>query len=71
LKAGDKIFAYMKGLGYVGYGEVMKEATPIGDFTVDSRGVYLTSKGCDLGRRWAEPDGPQGAGSKARCGRPS
>ena len=26
LRAGDKVFAYMKGLGYVGYGEVTKEA---------------------------------------------
>jgi hypothetical protein len=26
LKVGDRIFAYMKGLGYVGYGEVTNEA---------------------------------------------
>ena len=25
----------MKGIGYVGYGEVTKEATPIGDFVVE------------------------------------
>jgi len=41
LKIGDKIFAYMKGLGYVGYGEVTKEATPVEDFTVDSIGKPL------------------------------
>jgi len=35
LRVGDRIFAYMKGLGYVGYGEVTKEAVPIGDFVVD------------------------------------
>jgi len=35
LKIGDKLFAYMKGIGYVGYGEVTKEATPIGDFVVE------------------------------------
>lgn len=41
LKVGDKLFAYMKGLGYVGYGEVTKEATPIGDFVVDQFGKPL------------------------------
>ena len=35
LKVGDKIFAYMKGIGYVGYGEVTKEAVPIGEFVVE------------------------------------
>src|SRR5262249_12353568 len=28
LRAGAKVFAYMKGLGYVGYGEVTHEAVP-------------------------------------------
>lgn len=37
LKIGDRIFAYMKGIGYVGYGEITKEAVPIGDF-VDEQG---------------------------------
>ncbi|MFA5353038.1 MAG: hypothetical protein WC291_02305 [Thermodesulfovibrionales bacterium] len=41
LKIGDKIFAYMKGIGYVGYGEVTKEAVPIGDFIVDHLGKQL------------------------------
>jgi hypothetical protein len=41
LKVGDKIFAYMKGLGYVGYGEVTKEAVPAKDFIVDSVGKHL------------------------------
>jgi hypothetical protein len=35
LKAGDKIFAYMKGLGYVGYGQITKEAVPVEDFVVE------------------------------------
>jgi hypothetical protein len=35
LKAGDPIFAYMKRLGYVGFGEVTKEAVPVKQFTVD------------------------------------
>lgn len=41
LKVGDRIFAYMKGLGYVGYGEVACAAVPIGDFTVDEVGKPL------------------------------
>lgn len=41
LKVGDRIFAYMKGLGYVGYGEVVKEAVPIADFTVEDTGSRL------------------------------
>ncbi len=34
LQVGDRIYAYMKGLGYVGYGEVTQEAMPIATFTV-------------------------------------
>jgi len=41
LKVGDKLFAYMKGIGYVGYGEVTKEASPIGDFVVEELGNPL------------------------------
>lgn len=41
LQVGDKIFAYMKGIGYVGYGEVTKDATPISDFVVDHLGKPL------------------------------
>ena len=33
LAVGDKIFAYMKGVGYVGYGEVASLAVPISEFT--------------------------------------
>jgi hypothetical protein len=41
LKVGDKIYAYMKGLGYVGYGKVAKEAVEIGGFVVDEIGKPL------------------------------
>lgn len=34
LKVGDKIYAYMKGLGYVGFGEVIQTARMIKDFLV-------------------------------------
>jgi len=37
LKVGDKIFAYMKGIGYVGYGEVNKEAGMVKDFIVHNK----------------------------------
>jgi hypothetical protein len=38
LKCGNRFFAYMKGLGYVGYGEVVIEAKPIDDFVVEGCG---------------------------------
>lgn len=41
LRIGDKIFAYMSGLGYVGYGEVVQEATMIKDFIVESENKPL------------------------------
>jgi len=39
LKIGDKIFAYMKGLGYVGYGEVTRETTPINEFEINGNKI--------------------------------
>ncbi len=39
LRIGDRIFAYMKGLGYVGYGEVTKEATMIRDFQLNGKSL--------------------------------
>ncbi len=41
LKAGDNVFAYVKGRGYTGYGEVIKEATMVKDFFVESEGKHL------------------------------
>lgn len=41
LKIGDKLFAYLKGIGYVGYGKVSKEAVPIGEFIVEGDGKPL------------------------------
>ena len=37
LRPGDKMFAYMRGLGYVGYGEVTQPAVPIRDFVPDGQ----------------------------------
>jgi len=41
LKPGDRLFAYMRGLGYVGHGEVIKEAQPISSFHVEKLGKPL------------------------------
>jgi hypothetical protein len=41
LKVGDKIFAYMTKLGYVGFGEVIREAVMIKDFFVDEESKSL------------------------------
>lgn len=41
LKVGDRLFAYMKGRGYVGYGEVGREAVTIADFVVEDEGNPL------------------------------
>ena len=45
LSVGDKIYAYMKGLGYVGFGEVTSLAEMIRDFTVNGSGVSLLEAG--------------------------
>lgn len=37
LSIGNRLFAYMKGLGYVGYGEVTKEASLIKDLEVNGK----------------------------------
>jgi hypothetical protein len=36
LRPGDKIFAYLKEAGYVGYGQVLEEAVPITKFIVET-----------------------------------
>jgi len=41
LKEGDAIFAYMKGVGYVGFGIVRKPAQMVKDFVVDGSGKTL------------------------------
>ena len=41
LKIGDKIFTYMKKLGYVGYGEVTREALMIKDFVPEGESKPL------------------------------
>ena len=59
LQPGNKIYAYQKGMGYVGLGEVVAEAVPAKDFTVRETGTPilaadLTQPG--LGRNRDDPD---------------
>jgi hypothetical protein len=41
LQHGDRVFAYMKGRGYVGYGEVERPAVPIKEFIPNNRNKPL------------------------------
>jgi hypothetical protein len=41
LKVGDRIFAYMTGLGYTGFGEVTSESVMAREFTVGREGARL------------------------------
>jgi hypothetical protein len=43
LKIGDRVFAYMKGEGYTGYGEVTKAAVMIKDFVPEKESLPLLS----------------------------
>lgn len=45
LNIGDKIFAYMKGFGYVGFGEIQNKAIMIKDFLTDDGKLLLD---CEL-----------------------
>ena len=45
LSIGDKIYAYMKGLGYVGLGEVTSPAVMVRDFVVEKTGKLLLDSG--------------------------
>jgi hypothetical protein len=47
LRPGYTIFAYMSGLGYVGYGEVLRPAEPIKDFIVDTHHKRLLELSLD------------------------
>ena len=42
LSAGDRIFAYQKGTGYIGHGEVIGPAQMIQDFIVEKEGKPLS-----------------------------
>lgn len=45
LSVGDKIYAYVKGLGYVGLGEVVSPAVMVQDFVVEKSGTPLLEAG--------------------------
>jgi hypothetical protein len=42
LSPGDRVFAYMRGLGYVGYGTVTRPAVMAKDFVVEGKGKLLS-----------------------------
>ena len=50
LAVGDKIYAYMKGLGYVGFGEVTSPAVMIRDFILQESGTSLLGAGLKAAR---------------------
>lgn len=58
LKVGDRLFAYMKGLGYVGHGEVVKEAVPIAEFMVEELGKRLLDLPLDAPHASENSDSP-------------
>lgn len=41
LQVGDRVFAYMKGVGYVGFGEVMEEAKPTAEVILEDGSPLL------------------------------
>ena len=59
LKEGDLIFAYMKGLGYVGFGKVTKPAVMARDFMVEKENkklLELPLKATDMALNKDDPD---------------
>ena len=55
LGVGDEVFAYMKGLGYVGYGVVTSEAVPLRDFVTRDR-KRLREQSLRAQRAWEHVD---------------
>ena len=51
----------MRGIGYVGYGEVTKQATPIGNFVVDQLGKPLLELPLRAARAAENKDSPEKA----------
>ena len=39
MQAGDKIFAYIKGSGYVGYGVIEEEAVPVSEYEFEGKHI--------------------------------
>ena len=57
LSPGDKIFAYLKGSGYVGYGEITAAAVMVRDFQLPD-GTALLSAGLSAPLTGENPDDP-------------
>jgi hypothetical protein len=56
LSVGDRIYAYMRGLGYVGFGEVTKPACMIRDFIVSETATPLLAAGLQAAQANANSD---------------
>lgn len=58
LRVGDKIFAYLSGVGYVGYGVIAKEAVMIKDFFAEQEGKNLLDLPLKATKAGAHADDP-------------
>lgn len=58
LGVGSKVFAYMKGFGYVGYGEVTQHARPVEEFKPDGYKQALLELPLSAGDMDHDRDGP-------------
>lgn len=59
LRVSDKIFAYTKGLGYTGYGEVVKEAVMVKDFFVEDKNEFLLNLPLKASRASENSESPE------------
>lgn len=59
LKVGDRFFAYMKGLGYTGLGEVTSEAVMARDFVIGEEGAKLLDQELTEPGMTKDRDNPQ------------
>jgi hypothetical protein len=66
LQVGDKVFAYIKGAGYVGYGEVTQAAVKLDEFIVEEEGKPLSEVPLKAPRAAENLDDPELAEWAAR-----
>lgn len=59
LHVGDKIFAYIKGTGYVGFGEITQEASMIKNFTSNNENKSLLSLPLKASKAGENSDNPE------------
>jgi hypothetical protein len=59
LRPDDRVFAYLKGRGYVGYGVVIEEAVPITEFIVEATGRSLLEQPLKALLAYENKDNPE------------